>query len=209
MPTTLDLDRWGRRAHFEFFRRYERPFFNVCAPVDATAARVRSRAPGGPSFTLKVFHAALAAANAVEPFRYRLRGDGVIVHEVVHGGSTTLREDDTFAFAYFDYEAEFGRFAAGARAAIERARAGEGLGPRDEGDDLCRFSVIPWVAFTSITNARRDAPGESIPTIVFGKVHESGDRWLLPVSVEVHHALMDGLHVGRFFAALQEGLDRA
>ncbi|MEZ4454743.1 MAG: CatA-like O-acetyltransferase [Nannocystaceae bacterium] len=28
----------------------------------------------------------------------------------------------------------------------------------------------------------------------------------LPISVEVHHAVMDGLHVGRYLEALQAGL---
>jgi len=32
-------------------------------------------------------------------------------------------------------------------------------------------------------------------------------RRLMPVSVEVHHALVDGLHVGRFHAAFQRRLD--
>jgi chloramphenicol O-acetyltransferase type A len=31
---------------------------------------------------------------------------------------------------------------------------------------------------------------------------------MMPVSVEVHHALVDGLHVGRFYEAFQRGLDR-
>ena len=206
MPALLDLDRWPRRAHFEFFRRYDLPWFNLCAPVDATALRRRSRAPGGPSFTLAVFHAALAAANQVEPFRYRIRGDAVAVHDRVHGGSTALRGDDTFAFAYFDYDPDLGRFAAAARLALDRARAGAGLVARPD-DDLCHFSVIPWVAFTSVTNARRLDRDDSVPKIVFGRAHDDAGRWRLPVSVEVHHALMDGLHVGQFFAALQAGLD--
>jgi chloramphenicol O-acetyltransferase len=29
----------------------------------------------------------------------------------------------------------------------------------------------------------------------------------MPVSVEVHHALMDGLHVSRFFDRFQTGLN--
>ena len=30
----LDLESWPRRPHFEFFRRYEMPFWNVTAEVD-------------------------------------------------------------------------------------------------------------------------------------------------------------------------------
>jgi chloramphenicol O-acetyltransferase len=40
VPRFLDLEHWPRRAAFEFFRGYDNPYFNVCAPLDATA-------PGG------------------------------------------------------------------------------------------------------------------------------------------------------------------
>ncbi|MCB0574850.1 MAG: hypothetical protein KDC61_09825 [Saprospiraceae bacterium] len=46
-----------------------------------------------------------------------------------------------------------------------------------------------------------------MPKIVFGKYFASGDRLLMPVSVEVHHALMDGLHAGRFFGRFQQVLE--
>jgi chloramphenicol O-acetyltransferase type A len=32
------------------------------------------------------------------------------------------------------------------------------------------------------------------------------DRLMMPISVEVHHALMDGLHVGLFFSQLEDAL---
>ena len=42
-----------------------------------------------------------------------------------------------------------------------------------------------------------------IPKVAFGKYRDAGGRVLMPVSVEGHHALMDGLHAGRFFERLQ------
>src|SRR5829696_2574101 len=39
--------------------------------------------------------------------------------------------------------------------------------------------------------------------IAFGKYREDGGRIMMPVSVEVHHALMDGLHVGRYLERLE------
>jgi chloramphenicol O-acetyltransferase type A len=46
-----------------------------------------------------------------------------------------------------------------------------------------------------------------VPKIVFGRHREAGGRRWMPVSVEVHHALVDGLHVGRFFERFQALLD--
>jgi chloramphenicol O-acetyltransferase type A len=76
------------------------------------------------------------------------------------------------------------------------------LDAREDRDDLIYHSVIPWVAFTSISHARDSKRQSGIPKITFGKYRDVGGRVMMPVSVEAHHALMDGLHVGRFFERL-------
>ena len=35
---------------------------------------------------------------------------------------------------------------------------------------------------------------------------KENERTMLPISVEVHHALMDGLHAGRYLIRLEEML---
>jgi chloramphenicol O-acetyltransferase type A len=201
----LDREGWKRRQHFEFFRRYEKPWFNICADVDVTALVARCAAPDGPSFFLASLWLSLAAANSVEELRYRLRGEQVVVHPVIHGGSTVLMPDETFAFAYFDHHPNFPSFAAaGARELVKVRNGPGGLHPEPERDDLIHYSVIPWVAFSSFSHARIRSREVSVPKIVFGKHRQVGDRRLLPVSVEVHHALVDGLHVGRFYQRFEE-----
>ena len=76
-------------------------------------------------------------------------------------------------------------------------------------DDVIWYSVLPWTSFTSFAHARRCPSRESVPRIVFGKRYEEQGRLHMPVSVEVHHALADGLHVGRFFEGFQRRLDAA
>lgn len=210
MAHYLDLNAWSRKAHFEFFLDYDSPFSGVCAPVDVTRLYGLTSQVEGPSFFLASLHIALTAANAEESFRYRIRGRDVLVHDVVHGGSTVLRDDGTFGFAYFDYEPDYPTFARRAAAILERARAETGaLRDRADRDDLIHMSVLPWISFTGLSHARRWGTEDSIPKVVFGKHHPDGGRRMMPVSVEVHHALMDGLHLGRFFERLQAGLDRA
>jgi len=75
--------------------------------------------------------------------------------------------------------------------------------PGIERDDLIYYSSIPWISFTSFSHASDNKSGISIPKIVFGKYFQKGNKTLMPVSVEVHHALMDGIHVGKFFNDFQ------
>jgi chloramphenicol O-acetyltransferase type A len=194
----LDLERWPRRPHFDFYRAFHRPFFNISTDVRVSALHRRTRDEGGPSFFLATLFACVRAANDTEEFRYRIRGDGVWVHDQIHIGSTVLRDDETFGFAYFAHADSFADFQASGREEIERVAHDSGLDPRDDRDDLLHTSVLPWLRFTSFMHARRTDAPDSVPKIVFGRHFQRGrDRWL-PLSVEVHHALVDGLHIARF-----------
>ncbi|HEX8291455.1 MAG TPA: CatA-like O-acetyltransferase [Pyrinomonadaceae bacterium] len=203
MPDYLDTEAWSRRHLFRLFRDYDDPFINVCADVDVTRLLgfVRER---GLSLFVTYHFLSTKTANEVEPFRYRLRGGRVLVHERVDGGAIVLLDDDSFTFVYFDFEEDFPAFHGRARAAVERARREPPpLDQRADRDDLIYHSVIPWVSFTSISHARDSRRQSGIPKVTFGKYRDVGGRVLMPVSVEVHHALMDGLHVGRFFERLE------
>jgi len=199
MPRFLDLAAWPHRSAFAYFQGYDNPYFNVCTALEAGPLLELTRAEPGTSFFLAYLYLSLRAANETEPFRYRIQGDQVLVHEVVHGGTTLLLDEERFGFAYFDYEKDFTRFQAGARAAMARVRAEAGeLDPQDARTDLIHYSTLPWIAFTSFSHARKWGREDSVPKIVFGKYTQRDGQTLLPISVEVHHALMDGLHVGRY-----------
>jgi len=202
MGRYVDLEGWRRRPHFLLFRDYERPHFSVTAPVDASALYAASRESEGTSFTLGMLFAAMHAANAVEAFRLRLRGERVWCHDTLGIGCTVLRPDRTFGFSYFAHESSFARFAADGRTEMQRARAATTLADEREADDATlHATVLPWVRFTSFTNAMRRE--DSVPKLTFGRRYAEGGARLVPVCVEVHHALVDGIDVGDFFERFQ------
>jgi chloramphenicol O-acetyltransferase type A len=203
MPEYLDTEAWNRRHLFRLFKDYDNPFFNVCAEVDVTPLLAFTH-ERGLSASITYHFLSTKTANEIESFRYRLRGERVLIHEHVHAGAIVLLPDESFTFVYFDFTEDFGAFHASARAIVERARVEPPpLDARAEQDDLIYHSVIPWVSFTSISHARDARQRSGIPKIAFGKYREVGGRVLMPVSVEAHHALLDGLHVGRYFEHLQ------
>jgi chloramphenicol O-acetyltransferase type A len=203
MSRYLDLDGWKRRQHFEFFKGFDNPFFNICVNLDVTNLLGLTRSDASVSFFIAYHFLSMRAANEVEPFRYRLRDEGVLVHDRIHAGTTFLLADETFTFVYFDYAEEFEVFQKSAREMIEKAKSGKSrLDEREDRDDLIHHSVLPWVSFNSISHARNWGRPDSIPKIAFGKYRADNERVLMPISVEVHHALMDGLHVGRYFEKL-------
>jgi len=207
MSRYIDTETWSRRQLFNLFKEYDNPSFNICAEVDATRLLDFTRSRKLSLFVTYHF-LSTKTANEIEPFRYRLRGERVLVHERIDAGAILLLEDESFTFVYFDFEEDFGAFHEKATAIVERARVEPPpLDAREDRDDLIYHSVIPWVSFTSISHARDSRRQNGIPKIAFGKYRDVGGRVLMPVSVEVHHALMDGLHVGHYFERLQSYFD--
>lgn len=209
MPYYLDLDTWPRREVFEFFRHFDKPYFNVCLRLDVTNLLGElKRRKEKLSVSLTYHYLALKAANEIEPFRYRLRDGKVLVHEVINGGTTVILPNETFTLVYFDHADSYRKFMDGATKAVEAIKTGDGtFRPKHEDDARIHCTTLPWIAFTSFSHARRWWHKEdSVPKISFGKFVQENGRTLMPFSVEVHHALMDGLHVGRYIERIEEML---
>lgn len=206
MARYLDLAAWPRRATFEFFRGFDKPYFNVCVRLDVTAlVALKPRLPGG--LMLAYHHLVMRLANEIEPFRYRVDGGRVRVLDTVHASAAVLRQDDSIGFAYLDYHPDPVLFAQ--RAAPVVAAVTRGDVPFDPGLDQTahlHFTTLPWLDFSSFSHARNWGREDSIPKFAFGRLQREGDRWRMALSIEVHHALMDGLHVGRLVQALEERL---
>jgi chloramphenicol O-acetyltransferase type A len=197
----LDVENWKRREHFELYRDFANPFFSVCVELDVTDLWQMTRARGAPSFFLATIFAALRASNSVEAFRTRIRGERVWVHDRVGITPTVLRSDETFAFARLDLAETFVEFAKQSAPIVDDACELRPIVPRPT-DDVVYQTTLPWLRFTSFSNALK-GEGDSVPRIAFGKCSDDRGRWKLPVSVEVHHALIDGIDVARFLEEAQ------
>lgn len=206
MQKYLDTATWARREVFEFFSKFDKPYFNLCAQLDVTKLLKSLRSRPEVSLMLAYHYFALRAANEIEPFRYRLRQGKVVVHEVVHGGTTVMLPNENFTLAYFEYDEHFGKFIVAADRLVKAAVSGDGAFRPNTRDDMIHCTTLPWVSFTSFSHARNWKTEDSVPKIAFGKFTQSGDQTFMPFSVEVHHALMDGLHVGRYVNRVQEML---
>ncbi|CAM3840680.1 CatA-like O-acetyltransferase [Roseateles saccharophilus] len=208
----IPLESWPRRAALQHFRAMAQPAFSVTADVDVTGLRERA-APHGATPWLAYHHAALEAANGIDAMRQTMidGGRGVREFGVIHASTTVLRDDGSFGFLTLPREASLAAFAEHGKAGLARVRRASGsLFAGDEPGDvseqtLVHMTALPWFAFTAFTHAR--GAGDDRPKVAFGRFKAVAGRLLMPVAVDVHHALCDGVHVGRFFEQLQAGLD--
>lgn len=204
MSQLFDIENWERKEHFNFFKNFEEPFFGLTATVEVTKLYEYCKKEQL-SFFSAYLYAAIRVANEIMEFRLRIKPDDtVVLHETIGASPTVNRPNGTFGFAYVDYYPDFHEFTKHYKAEIERVKADNRLIPSENDDNTIHFSALPWVKFTSISHARSFKFRESIPKISFGKVYNEGTKKLMPVSIHVHHAIMDGYHIGVFLEKFQE-----
>jgi chloramphenicol O-acetyltransferase type A len=197
MKTAIDINTWVRKDHYRFFSQFEEPFFGITVSIDCTAAYHTAKEKGI-SFFQYYLYQALKAANAIENFRYRIVNKEVYLFDQINASPTINRTDGTFGFAYIDYNEHEDAFYANATEIIGKEKLATGLVPAVSGENVIHFSALPWIHFTAISHARCFSFADSCPKITFGKITEGNGKKELPVSIHVHHALVDGYHVGLF-----------
>lgn len=202
----IDIAKWKRRRVYEFFTSYEDPFFNMTAQVDVTALFSYCKETDL-SFSLSTLFCSQKAANGIDEFRTRLLEDDVVIFDRIEATQTILLEDETFAFCYFAECDDLAEFNRKGREAVNKYSKLNTFDVESDRIDLIYYSVIPWISFTSFKHASRFERTQTVPRIVFGKVYDDSGHLLMPVSVEVNHMMMDGLHVGRYMESFQKTID--
>lgn len=206
----IDLENWKRREHFEFFYRMDYPQYNICANIDVTHFRRFVKGNNLP-FYYAMIYAVTKVTDECENFRYRVRdGKQVVLHDRLHPSFTDMSadgEDDLFRFVTLDMEDSLFDFAEKAKETSARQKAYFDYAPLAGRDDFIYITCIPWISFTHLSHTISINRNDAVPRISWGKYFEQDGKVLLPFSVQVHHAFVDGLHVGQYFQKLQAFLD--
>jgi len=202
---TIDMQIWPRRDHFRIFNAFNHPHFSMCANVDVTAFHSVVKQHKY-SLTVSIVYIIARTANEIPEFRYRIRKEKIVEHEIVNPSFTILVNKDIFTFCTVDYIKNFPVFAARAEECIAYVKRHPSLDEDPKRDDKLFMSPIPWVSFTSFIHPMNFHPADSIPRFAWGKIFEEKGLLKIPLSVQGHHAVMDGIHMGRFYEKVQEYL---
>ncbi len=209
MIERIDIAHWERRSHYELFRDFAQPFFGISARVDVTALVQRCRREGRSLF-VPMMHAATGAANDVPALRLRLDAGGVVRVPKADPSFTALVDEEHFNFCCAPFSEDLDIFTRDVTAAIEAMRGVTTLDlGQDHRPDLLYVSSQPWVDLVAIHETWSGDPLDGVPRIGWGRIVPEGERWRVGVTIHAHHALVDGLHLARFFPALERRIEGA
>lgn len=196
----VDLESYPRRRLFECFRHHPLPVLAISTAIDISGYSAALEARGLRYYT-SLCCLISKAINASACFRHRIV-DGVLVEfPLVHPSINVALEDDSFSFADAVYSGVFREDYASLRGAMDTARARPNQDFRGGLDDRFFLTHLPWFGFTGIQHPYAPAYA-SIPLITTGRSYRQDGKEMLPIAVQAHHALVDGVHVARLLEQL-------
>ena len=214
----IDMDKYPRLDHFRHFLTMQQPCVSVTVQVDITDWLSGLMVSGCPFF-LSFQYAVVRAANRIPEFRQRIVDDKIVEYDYCNPSYIVSLPDDTYRYCNVNVGQPFAQYLEESRVKQDAALHSEHL-EEEEGDvlGLLFISCVPWLNYTE---AMMPYPGgrfsnpsfcwggyktEKYLALEEGRVTEKV-KTTIPVSVFFNHALIDGIHVSRFFDNLSDELN--
>lgn len=194
------MNTYPRRDHFAHFCAMAYPYVGVTVDADVTDLLALCREKGY-SFYLLVLHAVALAADEVDEFRRRIDQGGIVEYDECPTSHTELKPDGTYAYCTLRHHMPLADYLAKAEAARAAVRESGTIEEEDDVQSMYFISTLPWLHYTQLVQPVACGE-ESNPRITWGKYQpDAAGRMMMPLSVLVHHALADGLHIAKFYEA--------
>ena len=167
-------------------------------------------------YTVKAFATAAEAADYL---------DGAIDGKTVgFGGSATLdalgiydrlepsytvfhKDSQTFSCLWTEYQEDYAAFCRACQQDLDAYGSAEGFeGKPNTPPNVFNVSMIPWESFDSFHLHCPQGNSYLLPIFTIGRFYREGDRVLLPLAAQVHHAVCDGFHLCRLIGEVRAWL---
>lgn len=198
----IDLNLWKRKAYFEHY------FSNVPCTYSMTVNLDISKIQSLKLYPTMLYLIA-AAVNRHEEFRMALDGEANVgVFDCVHPCYTVFhKESEMFSNLWTEFDEDYETFCDSYHQDI--ALYGNIEQPEAKPNtpqNTFPISMIPWTTFSGFNLNLQKGYDYLPPIFTMGKFFEDGGKTLLPLSIQVHHAVCDGFHLSRLINELQESL---
>ncbi|MBO2517468.1 MAG: hypothetical protein CW338_09420 [Clostridiales bacterium] len=219
----IDLDHYPRRAHLDYFMGMEHPQFNITAEVDITEL-YRFCKKEKCSFFLSFLHIAALSADSIPQLRQRIhrfspeelklreRGGGprrefeIREYAQCPTSHTEAAGNELYCYCALYHHMPWEEYI---RTAAEQQKLARERGSLEEDKEIEAFyfpTCLPWIHYTEVAHPMTDR-FDSNPRFSWGKFAEDfRGRMMMPLTVAAHHGLVDGIHVGKFYANVEKNI---
>lgn len=205
----IDKANWPRREHFEYYTKVLKIQYNMTANIKVEKLLDYCQ-QNGKKFYATLIYLVSKTVNSIDNFKmFQDKEGNLCVWDYVVPNYTIFHNDDkTFSDCWSEYDSDFEVFYQAITCDMEKYKDVKGIKARqDQPANFYCVSAAPWTAFTSFNSRIVGGGLQFFPVITMGKYERAGEHVLMPVNLNVIHAVCDGYHAGLFFDTLQREID--
>jgi len=198
----IDVENWERKEFYEHFIKEVVCTYSITVDLDITNLKGQRLYPAMIWLLTKT-------VNEMPESRTSLTKEGLGIYDSMHPMYTVFNKDNkNFSGIWSYFSEDYNEFLQNYEKDEAEYSHSTRYAPKD-GTPVNSFniSMLPWVGFTSVNINVYDEGKFLLPIFTMGKFSERDGKRLLPLSIQVHHAVCDGYHVGLFVEKLQDKIN--
>lgn len=198
----LDMEKWSRSEYFNHYYSDTPCTYSITVKLDITKI-IKSQRKLYPVMLYYI----TTVVNRHKEFRTAVNEENEpgIYSDMVPCYTVFHKDTETFSNIWTAYTADLEAFCEAYENDLRIYGSQKGLtGKPQVPANSFPVSMIPWTTFEGFNLNLQRGYRYLIPIFTMGKYYEENKKILMPLAVQVHHAVCDGFHVSRFINELQE-----
>lgn len=203
--TEIDLNTYKRKEHFELFKSDGQCTFSMTAEIDITKLIHQTKSKDLKFYPVMI-HTISKVVNSVPEFKMSMKDGKLIVWDQINPSYTIFhKESETFSSLWSYYKPNLPDFIdVYTKDNNKYGKSPSYLAKGEFLENTFFVSAVPWVSFTSFDMNFSKIENFFAPLFTMGKYFTRNDKVFIPLSVQVHHAVCDGFHIGKVINQLQK-----
>ncbi|MEX5992843.1 type A chloramphenicol O-acetyltransferase [Providencia vermicola] len=202
--TKVNIDEWNRKQHFSFYRQAMPCGFSLTTQLDISTLKSVIVKQGYKLYPVMIYLISKAVNHYTESRMAIKEGELVLWDQVNPAYTVFHQQTETFSQLWTEYNDDWSIFLSHYQQdQLLYKDCLDLMAKPDYPENHFCISMIPWVSFEGFNLNVANFTDYFPPIFTMGKYHYSGEKVLLPLSVQVHHATIDGFHMARMVNQIQ------
>lgn len=198
----IDKENWMRKEYFEHYFSDVPCTYSMTVKLDITKITKMKK---------KIYPSMLyyitTIVNRHSEFRtlFNAKGEIGVFDEMIPSYTIFHKDTETFSNIWTEYKTDIEDFYTAYEKDIQQYGSQKGMSAKPNApQNIFTVSMIPWASFEGFNLNLQKGYDYLLPIFTMGKFYNDAEKIILPLAIQVHHAVCDGFHICRFITELQE-----
>lgn len=198
----IDFDSWDRKEYFEHYFAHIPCTYSMTVKLDITTILDAKQ---------KIYPVMLyllgTIVNRHKEFRTtkNAKGDLIIFNRMYPCYTVFHKDTELFSNIWTKYFENYTDFYAAYQLDLQQyGEIHKMIAKPNIPENTFPVSMVPWESFESFHLNLQRGYDYLLPIFTMGKYYKEGNRFFLPLAIQVHHGVCDGFHVCRAVKELRE-----